>query len=276
MYKFKQILPSITVIALLMLSTCLFSRMDTKELERRLPGSTGKERIEILTELASNYSFSEPKKAKAFAEEARASMRKVSHPEYEARLLIVFSSIHLFLGEFAEAENYALRSVQKAQVSGNKKDYAEALYLIGLINWRRGMYPRVPEPLNLSLELFKEIGHLRGTAKTYNVLGMLYWKTNEPSRALEYYGKAGKIYEETGYKQGIAIIYTNSGIIHMDMGNLDNALEFYQKALEIQKELNNKTGIETVRNNMAAVYEEQKKLIFFFFLFRPFCGIIVL
>jgi signal transduction histidine kinase len=241
---------------------CLHSQADSRslnELESRLTGSSGPDRIEILVGLTREYAEIDPKRALIYGKEARELLRETPDNPLHVRLLNTLSYINMKSGDYDPAETLAKEGLEMALDRDDSVGYAGALLQLGSLAFYRGNYSRAIELLNKSRELFDEAGDAMGVGRNFNFLGLVYSKMNDYVNALEYFIEAEKIYEILGNKRGLAIVHNNCGIVHLEMGNIEKAREEYERTLEISRELNYKKGLALAFVNLASLYDNQGK-----------------
>lgn len=228
-----------------------------KELESRLSGSTGAERIEILVELTGGYEDNAPKRSLTYGKEALALLRKTPENPLHVRLLNHLCYVYSNMGDYDSAELLAKEALEMARAREDSAGYARALLRFGSLDYNRGNYSRALESLTKSRELFENSGDTSGAARSINQIGLVYWKINDYVNALEHFIKAGKIYEQLGDKRGVMFIHNNCGLVQQEMGNTKKAKEEYERTLEISRELNYKPGLAMAFNNLALLYDDQ-------------------
>ena len=132
----------IRVLICFALLTCifvpLFAETDINELESRLPGSTGKERIEILVELTGLYLIKAPKKSLEYGQEALELLNSFPDEKQQMTILNLVSKANSHLGKFQLAENNALKSQSIAQKIGDKNGEADAFVSLSRVYWEQG------------------------------------------------------------------------------------------------------------------------------------------
>ena len=100
----------IRVLICFALLTCifvpLFAETDINELESSLPGSTGKERIEILAELTKVCLTKIPEKALEYGQEALNLLQSFPDEKQQMTILNLISTANSLLGESQLSENY--------------------------------------------------------------------------------------------------------------------------------------------------------------------------
>jgi PAS domain S-box-containing protein len=232
----------------------LYPVIDGKEIESRLTGSVGKERLEILSKLLNTYRDIEPKKALDYGKEALQLLRTYPDGGLEMAVLNNMSTAGIWLGDFLESENFARRSLAIAQTLGEKSGEADAMYNIGLSSWYRGLYKEAGDWNSKCYNYYNKISDKKGLAKSTQLMGRISWKLGDFAAALQYVHQSTKIYEELNDQKGIADSFNMSGIISSEAGEYQNGLDFFFEANQIYEKLDDKTGVATTLNNIGRNY----------------------
>jgi signal transduction histidine kinase/Flp pilus assembly protein TadD len=232
------------------------------QLESRLKDSTGKERLEILTELAAGYRETQPPKALQYGKQGLELLKGLPPEEtrlYQVHLLVSLGWANMRLTEYESARQYAEQAGKIAAAANDKTGRADAFFIIGDSHRRQGDYTNASDYLNRALPIYTELKHWSGLGYTRDAIGLIYWKQGELTTALEHILEAAKYQEKAANKRGLAEAYNHTGIMYWELGNLEGALNYYLKAGELYKETGDKLGQGKVLNNTAMVYDKQGK-----------------
>lgn len=178
-------------------------------------------RVNLLNELAHNYSSSDIVKAEEIAIEANNFSKKLKFTRGEAKSFYIYSRIHISKSELDEALD----------------DGIEAL------------------------KLYNEIGDYNGIASTFSVLGTISFYKNDADKALLYYNKALDMAEKNKNRKMQADVLNNIGNISYIKGDLETAIHIYKKAIAVYDILGDKKGAFYPMNNLAVIYNRQGKSI---------------
>jgi len=164
------------------------------EIESRLQGLTGKDRLPLLLQIDSLPSTQPGEK---------------------------YISIGQEVAEIAKADNNTALFIQGKQI--------EAKGHIGLGNHEKAM-----ELYFESRELAIKTNDKKGEAKANSEIGnILYFAYNSFVKAIEYYRKAEDIYSRLGDSYGVAKHQNNCADIYAKIGHYVEAVELYTKALKV-------------------------------------------
>jgi len=237
----------------------LYPGSDIKEIESRLAGTTGKEGVEILSELVNAYRDIDPKKAMDYGGEALQLLLTFPDGRLEITILNNMSTAGIWLGDFQVSENFARRSLAIAKALGEKKGEAAAIYNIGLACWYQARYREAEDWNSRCQNYYKKRGDKKGLAKSIQVMGRISWKLGNFAAALQYVQQSTEIYQALNDQKGIADSLNMSGIISSEAGQYQDGLDFFFKANRIYELLEDKTGVAKTLNNIGRNYIKNGK-----------------
>jgi signal transduction histidine kinase len=235
--------------------TSLFAETAAKELQSRLPGSTGKERIEILAGLTQAYLATVPKKAKEYGQEALELLHSFPDAKQQMTILKIVSTANSLLGDFQLAKDYALKSRAIAQKIGDKNGEADALASLSRVYWTLGDYHQANKYCFEAQNIYKATGNQEGLASTQGMLGHNYWRMGDLAKGLDFALKSAEIYRELGDRRGITLIDNLISRLYSELGQYEKAQKYNFKARQGYEALGNKLGIAMVLNNIGVDYK---------------------
>jgi tetratricopeptide (TPR) repeat protein len=190
-----------------------------QDLEEKLKSAPGKEKIEILNQLAYSIYDQYPKRCLEYSRQALKLSKEINH----------------------------------------QQGIGTALKLMGMGYGVLGENEKSLENTRIALKIFKKIGDKKNIAQSLTSIGTVYLNMSQYDIALDHFLKSLKMNEDIAYKKGIKDNANNIGIVHFWQGNFDDALIYYRKSLQIEKELEDKIGIATSFNNIGLVYYSRGK-----------------
>lgn len=110
----------------------------------------------------------------------------------------------------------------KYDIAREYVEYAE-FYLKNPAN--EGNLDSVIQCLLKNLEIYKQIGHLRGECEIYSLIGYYYYKQNDKESAIEYFKRAIEISSDSVYKMYFAEYYITSK-------EFDKAIELLKNVID--------------------------------------------
>lgn len=228
-------------------------------LEKKLETASGKEKIELLNQLANkNVSFS-PQKSIDFGNRALELARESGDRNQEAKALGNMGTAYRVLDKYPEAVEYHKRALLIFEELGDRKSIAMQLRHRAIDYWSMSNYSKALADLERALILFEELDIKIGIASSLNIIGVINDDLTNLDTALEYYLRAMKIYEEIDDKTGIALSLGNVGVIYRKLQRFDKALEFQKKALAINEARGDKEGIARDLTNIGVALESKEQ-----------------
>ena len=191
-----------------------FRKTDSLEIALTLVKNT-EDKIDILLQLADEYSNNDPEKALEHARNAYKISEETDDPERLVHAMIQLAKINWAITDFNRAMEWASKA----------KDEARTLQL--------------PEQQALALR----------------VIGLIYIELSNYEKSSEYFFNSLKIFESIDDKKGILKLLSDIGSVNFHQNNYDKALDYYFRSLTMAKEIDNNEGIARALNNIAAVYE---------------------
>jgi PAS domain S-box-containing protein len=241
---------------LLFPSLVLFSQTNPEEIEARLANTKGKEKINLLVDLTSDYAErrENPQKAIEHGKQALELLKTFPNEKTRAVVLNNMSIAYNDLGKQQSAKEYALDSLAIAEKIGDKAGVADAHLSLGNVSNITGELDQAHEYYQKSRQLYKDLKDQKKLALTLNYIGNIYWGKSDYAGALDYYIQSSIIYEELNDSWGIGLTNHNIGYIYWEMKDTEKSLEHYFKSLEIFKKLNKEPSIATTLDNIGVVH----------------------
>ncbi|MEW6368673.1 MAG: diguanylate cyclase [Acidobacteriota bacterium] len=270
---------------------------DPAELERRLAGASGAERVDILLDLSEAYMYTAPDKVLAYAEQAYEAATALSLAGPAARAVIARASGRFRMGDLDGAlEGYraGLAEAERlgdplligrclnglAAVSGGKGDLDTALDYYGraaaefekarepaklagvynnisMIQRSRGKYGQSLDAAFKAQRLYEEIGDENGLGIVLNTIGAVYREVANPMRARLCYERALAIGEKTGNQMMVVSCLINLGEIQTNLGELNQALVTLDRGLAVAREIGAPDLISMCLGNLGDALREK-------------------
>jgi len=138
------------------------------------------------------------------------------------------ASNYFILKDYNNTYNYIKKSIESSKKLGATYEIAKAyvyyaeIYLKDATN--EGNLDSVLQCLLKNLEIYKQIGHLRGECEIYSLIGHYYKKQNDHKSAIENFKKSIGICSDSEYKINFAEYYILSKEFDKAMDLLQNIL----------------------------------------------------
>ncbi|MCD4818631.1 MAG: sigma 54-interacting transcriptional regulator [Candidatus Cloacimonetes bacterium] len=147
--------------------------------------------------------------------------------------------------------------------SNNRNDqifmlnYSQCMEITGLVYQDIKQNENARFFIKKAMELYEEMNHPFGVAKSLNNLGITYIYT-EPEKSIEYYKKAQKIAENQNWANLDVNFTNNIGDVYEEQNDLVNALKYYNLALQKALKINS-NSIPLIYKHIANVYIKENK-----------------
>jgi signal transduction histidine kinase len=242
---------------------CLFligkSDIEIKNLEARLPGTSGEARLDLLVDLVFECAEVDTKKTLQYGKEAVALFQK--YPGKQLLPLLHFLSLtHRQVGNYDKALWFGNEALALAQKQNDPIGSGEALEKIGWVYMKKGKLYNALDFAQQALIIYETAGEITLLPMVLNLTASIYWKLGNFSQALEYGLKSCDMLEADGKDTKMhANAYTIVGNIYYDLNDPKKAMEYYGKGLDTYRKNKNLRGVSTCLNNIAIIYKMQDK-----------------
>ncbi|HSC39740.1 MAG TPA: tetratricopeptide repeat protein [Chitinophagaceae bacterium] len=253
-------------------------------------------RLNLLNDIAFDYSHIDPDKGLVMAEEAMTLARKLgnlpklaSACSYKAMNLaskgndsaaLVYYRQALYIHEktgnrLRVATTYNNMAIEMVNLSDypSALDYHAKAYVVfeslndtmrmanslnntGVIHLYLADYPKALTYYLKALGLLEQTGRHGLAADAHRNIGLVYDHLKNYPRSLEYQQKAYSLYAQMDNKEGMAGALGNIGNVYHDMDSSDKALACYRRALQISDSIRDQRGIASSYGNMGIVYND--------------------
>ncbi len=268
---------------------------ETDSLIVRLAVTDGADRLGVLAELVELTYRNDPEEALRYGREALALLVAYPDATLEQHLLFRKAQAHDHLAQWDSVLVQAERLIQVG--AGYKKTQADAAFLHGVVQYRRGAlgealvaleeaqagYEEVGEQIGLArtlswlgtvyrrrsdyetglsllrraVALHEELGDKHGLATAVHRIGIIHRLRDNHDEALSFLSRAMALREETGDRRGLAESFNSIGILHKQRGDYDEALSFYQRSLALYEDLGDKNRVASLLNNIGLIHDER-------------------
>lgn len=225
-----------------------------------LSGSTGKERLAILFELANALEMSVPKEALNYAREGIALAEQFGDSASLATLYssAAFSSSEL--GDFVQSLRYGGMSLEVATRLGDKKKIASANSTLGITYVYLGRYSSALDHHFTALRLREELGLTQAVTFTYNNIGIVYHNIGQYDKAIEYYTKAYDQQKKiSSDPMPLVRFLTNIGFSEFKRGNITAAMKYHNDAAALAEKYHYTGGLAYILFNLGIMNAELKE-----------------
>ena len=154
-------------------------------------------------------------------------------------------------GNFAEALAWLEGAKKACEELGARHELVQVLLALGgNVQWRLGTYAAATERLQEALELTRELGDPRGTARALHGLGNIDLYRGDHAAATQLFEESLAIRREIGDKLGVANALNNLAILAANSGDADTARAMFEESLTIRREIGDRSGVAVALNNL--------------------------
>lgn len=239
----------------------IFSQEPNDSLIDNLKTASGKERTDLLLNIAEEYFESNPDEAENYINEALNLSGKIGYKEGIVKSNYNLGKIYFLQKDFVEALKYYDEALNNLEDSTKSSFYAPIISSISEIYLISGIYDKAFESYMSLLNYYRSINDKKGEAYTLSYIGDTYVDLQSGQNALKYLNEALAIAVEINDEERISFVLNSIGGVYVDIYN-DNlkAEEYYEKALELSEKINYVLGIAKAYHNLGLVHYNRKEL----------------
>ncbi len=211
-------------------------------------------KVDQLIDEIRRFRFSEPERARLFADTALTIVREQGLKVREAEILNQLGIIASVLGDSPAALEHFLAVLRVREEIGDIPGIARIQNNLGILYKNLNDFERSLEYHSKSLETKRQLNDSLGIARSLNNVGEIHQQQRNPREAKKYFEESLALMLELDFKEGLAATYNNLGEVYKLLNDVDTAIEFHTKSLEIEKELGNMSGIGFSYLNIASLF----------------------
>lgn len=161
----------------------------------------------------------------------------------------------------SEATSFAIKFINEAQLTNNKKWLAQAYNDYGIIAMRSGNLAIADTNFRKSLKIRKELKLPRETVSSLSKLGNICVEQSKYDEAIHIYLECAKVCEDYNYTDYLAAVLGNiSSIYSTSLNRHDLALLYAKKALSANQKSNNVFGNGVMYSSMGNIFSVTNEL----------------
>ncbi|WP_405614640.1 AfsR/SARP family transcriptional regulator [Streptomyces sp. NBC_01508] len=172
------------------------------------------------------------------------------------RALIDLCAADASIGDYAEATEAGERALEIARALGDGPAEAEALRVLGTLNWHLGENRNALVLLQKSLAIKSLSGDIWDKARSRNNIAVTLLLLGEHGRALAHFRNALKDFRLTGDETASAKTLNNIGELQMQAGELVPARRSFEESLSFLEADGSRYDRATARRNLAQAITE--------------------
>ncbi|MBI4929602.1 MAG: tetratricopeptide repeat protein [Bacteroidetes bacterium] len=202
------------------------------------------------------YWYTSPDTAFHLSENALALSEKIGFEKGVPASLNNMGVVNYLQGNFKEAMNYFLKTINAYERAKNKTGIAATYNNIGLVQYEQHNYAKAIEYYTVGLKVYEELNDKTKIGGVYNNIASSYYYLNDFKKSIEYQEKSLDMAKQMGNKKAVATSLGNIGIIYDELSDFNKAVDYYSKALNILKELQDKNGLAATYGNIGVTYSK--------------------
>ena len=254
--------PLILSLFLLFWSTCIIAQnlhlIDS--LSRKLHSAEGKNRFELLNDVAWEYRFSYPDSTVFYARQSYDLGQRLKLPSGLAEPLNFIGVALNYKGDRIGAfDNYE----QALKVAIDQKDSIQIAYSnnnLGRLFFEQGLLARSYDYFIRALSIFENLNDSSGLAYTYQSLANLYKSQHDYPKAESNYLKANKIRLVLGNTRDIMSGYSQTARFYQDNNQHDKALRYLHLADSAGRVINDEINLAEVHISLSESFLNRGEL----------------
>jgi len=211
-------------------------------------------KLAALTDLSWNYSASDIKKSRMYADQELELAQKINNQKYIAT---AYNDIGITLikeSKFKEALSYHQKALEVRLKLGNEKDIASSYSKVGYCYAEMSDYVS-SLPANLkALSIYEKMGNKRYEAYTLNNIATVYDNLRNYDKLIETANRSYKIAIEINDKNGIAMALHYIAAAYKEKKDYKMAIETGKKEIQIFRETGDSNSLCSSLNNVGFFY----------------------
>ncbi|MCX6557155.1 MAG: tetratricopeptide repeat protein [Candidatus Aminicenantes bacterium] len=234
---------------------------DIADLEKKLTGSSGNARLELLNLLAAACNNQDALKQIRYGKEALALARQSHDRRQEAQALFYMGGGYLDRNESQDAiSSYSQAEKLFEELRLTTKQF-DCIKNIGSVYENMGDFAKAQEYYEQALTLARDAGFEKGMAVATSYIGIIHVYQSELDKALACFFQALAIQEKLGDPAHIANTKSYIGTVYADLGNHEKALEYYNQslALAVYRDKKDLANTAITLSNIGLEYGHLKK-----------------
>ena len=218
-------------------------------------------RVNLLNDLAWEYKFDDPEKARALLDSSVLLAKKLRFKKGEATALNFKGVVEDIHGNSDQALHFFQQALKLRQESGDKKGVASLYNNLGNVYENQGDYLSALDYYQRSLRLREELRDTTRTMRAYYNMAIVQESMGNYPEALDYIFRFLEFAESANDEYNMANAWNIIGNIKVETGRFEDALKYYNQAKDLHQKLGNQWELTSVMNNIAnlndAIAEER-------------------
>lgn len=242
------------LISLFLTSAILYPQQSYDSLEKKLSTVSGKEKVDILNELADATNRTAKLIPSEYAEQALKLARKIKYRYGEAIAMRNIGFNYYRRNELGKAEPEIKKALEIFLQLKDSFQVCETYNQFGLLFWKKDQFIPAYQYFRASLKIAKTKQLKRQESQALNYIGLIYWKWSEFSSSLDYFTQALAIKESLHDDFETGITLNNIANIYNEIDRPDDAIIYASRCSLLAKKYPNKYVLGRALNNLGVSY----------------------
>lgn len=225
-----------------------------RSLHQRLKNAEGRNRYDVLNELAWEHRWSSPDSTIYYGQQAYALGQQLKLAKGLAKPLNFMGIATNYKGERLEAYEYYARALSTATSQHDSLQIAHANNNLGRLFFEQGLLSRSYEYFIKALAGFEALSDSSGLAYTYQSLANLYRTQRDYPKAESHYLKAYNIRLRLGVTREVMSALVQVGRLFQEMNQHDKALKYLHRADSAGHVMNDVLALAEIKTFIADSY----------------------
>jgi len=226
---------------------------DIDSLKSGLESAAGRQKVDILLELAEYYVARNPGMVIKYAEMAINASKNLDSRVLLGRAYVSRGVGLLHSGRLDESERDYREGLRIGREEDDHAIMGAALNGVAAVALSRGDSTNALANFQRAIHHVRRKGDRRRLAGIFNNMSLIHYRAGELRKALDFMLKALRIYEELTYRPGIGVVLNSIGNVYNRLNNPDQAMSHFQRALDIAVETDNRQLAVVCRVNIGEI-----------------------
>ncbi len=220
------------ILSVLLMALPVYSQIQSniQGIEAKLNTAKGKERFDLLNDLAWEYRFANPDTSIILSNQALALGESIKIDKGLARALNIIGIASNYKGSKITAYEYYIKALEVAKQQNDSLQIAYTYNNLGRIFQEQGLMNKAFPNINMASEIFAKLDDSTGLAYCYQSLGYLYQSQRNYEKSAENYLKALELRVLLHNQRNIHGGFQVVGRLYAEQGLVDKSLYYLLKA----------------------------------------------
>jgi len=247
-------------VVLLLLNTVVLFGKNNDSLIQCLASTTGVERFQTYTDIATGYLLTDPEKAINYSQKGLKEASDAGNLYYKATFLGILGYANYIRSDAEKAIDYTKQSIRYFKKTDSLIPLSKAYSTLGSIYHKTGNFNEALKYMNLALNIHQEQYNKKGIALSHLNIGVIYHSKGDYTLAINYFLKALNYYDEMPHNRNYYLLLMNTGILYKQIEEYDKSLSYLLRCMQNIKQSNNKRDLAACYLNLGITYKNLDSL----------------